>query len=263
MRRDKFYSLVRLQELNLNYFEQIITFLYNNFRPVILLVTSVFAIHFAYKKIGNKVSVQYFFGGRRFTPPHIEEVILSNKKDKPINIYGIHAVFHNDLWLELDKYSPPKVLKPYESLSLSMSPYTSLSVGSDKYEPDFMNLEIYIESDDKVIKCDSLYRSNLLKKYKRVSVHTCSLNGFVYDESVAYILVYSMGDNLKTAFISKSGYIGNEWELTPEYLGKDVTENTILQMIKMNKFDSIFKSYVLYRVIYSGKLERIEISQCA
>lgn len=242
----------------MNWFDQFITFSNANFRPVLLLVTSIFAIYFAYKKIGNKVSVQYSIGGRNFTPSHIEEVVLSNKKDKPVNIYAIHAVFHNDLWLELDKYSPPKILKPYESLSLSMNPYTSLNVGSDKYEPDFMNAEIYIESDEKVIKCESRYRTNLLNKYNKVSVNICSHNGFVYDESVAYILVYNIDSNLKTAFISKSGYIGNEWELTPSYLKKDATENEILQMIKHHKFDSIFKSYALYRVIYPGKLDRIK-----
>lgn len=220
-------------------------------------MSSAFAIYFAHKKIGNRVTAQYSFGGEGFTPSHITEVVLSNKKDKPVNIYAIHGVFHNDLWLELDKYSPPKVLKPYESLSLSMSPYSYLSVGSDKYEPDFMSAEIYIESDDKVIKCESRYRPNLLEKYSKVSVTKCSYNGFVYDETVAYILVYIIDNSMKTAFIHKSGYIGNEWELTPNHLGQNATDQNVLGMIVAHKFDKVFSSYVVYRVKSLGKLEAI------
>ena len=235
-------------------FDTIITFSNEFFRPFLLLVSSIFAIYFAYKKIGNKVTAQYSFGSANFTPAHIREVVLSNKKDKPVNIYAVHAVFHNDLWLELDKYSPPKVLKPYESLSLSMNPYSFLSVGSDKYEPDFINAEIYIESDDKVIKCESRYRPELLDKYSKVSVNRCSYNGFVYDETVAYILVYVLDNCLKTAFIHKSGYIGNEWELSPNHLGQNATEQNVLGMIKAHKFDQIFSSHVVYKVKSLGKL---------
>ena len=236
-------------------FDVIVTFLNEFFRPLLLLVSTAFAIYFAYKKIGNRVTAQYSFGGESFTPFHITEVVLSNKKDKPVNIYAIHAVFHNDLWLELDKYSPPKVLKPYESLSLSMTPYSSLKVGSDVYEPDFMSAEIYIESDDKVIKCESRYRPDLLEKYSRVFVKRCSYNGFVYDETVAFILVYIIDNSMKTAFIHKSGYIGNEWEFSPNHLGENATDQNVLGMIVVNKFDKVFSSHVVYRVNSLGQLE--------
>ncbi|MFT5760595.1 MAG: hypothetical protein ACI9LM_005382 [Alteromonadaceae bacterium] len=242
----------------MNCFDVIVTFLNEIFRPFLLLVSTAFAIYFAYKKIGNRVTAQYSFGGENFTPFHITEVVLSNKKDKPVNVYAIHAVFHNDLWLELDKCSPPKVLKPYESLSLSMNPYSSLSVGSDKYEPDFMSAEIYIESDDKVIKCESKCRPNLLEKYSKVSVKSCSYNGFVYDETVAYIIVYIIDNSMKTAFIHKSGYIDNEWELSPNHLGQNATDQNVLGMIVANKFDKIFSSHVVYRVNSLGKLEAIK-----
>jgi hypothetical protein len=242
----------------LSSFDEIVIFLNEIFRPFLLLVSSVFAIYFAYKKIGNKVTAQYSFGGKIFTPTHIKEVVLSNKKDKPVNIYAVHAVFHNDLWLELDKYSPPKVLKPYESLSLSMNPYSFLNVGSDKYEPDFVNAEIYIESDDKVIKCKSRYRPELLNKYAKVSVNRSSYNGFVYDETVAYILVYILDNCLKTAFIHKSGYIGNEWELSPRSLGKNATDQNVLGMIAAYKFNKVFNSHVVYKVISLGTLEVVK-----
>ncbi|MEM5527873.1 hypothetical protein WN093_03480 [Gammaproteobacteria bacterium AS21] len=242
----------------MSYFDVIFTLSNEIFKPFLLVVSSTFAIYFAYKKIGNRVTAQYSFGCEGFTPSRIKEVVLSNKKDKPVNIYAIHAVFHNDLLLELDKYSPPKVLKPYESLSLSMSPYSSLNVGSDKYKPDFMSAEIYIESDDKVIKCKSRYRPELLGKYAKVSVNICSYNGFVYDETVAYILVYVLDNCMKTAFIHKSGYIGNEWELSPNHLGQNATDQNVLGMIVAHKFDKFFSFHVIYRVLSLGKLEAVK-----
>jgi hypothetical protein len=243
---------------SLSYIDIIVTFSNEFFRPLLLLVSSIFAIYFAYKKIGNKVTAQYSFGGKNFTPSHITEVVLSNKKDKPVNVYAIHAVFHNDLWLELDKYTPPKVLKPYESLSLSINPYSFLNVGSDKYEPDLLNAEIYIESDDKVIKCKTRYRPELLSRYGKVSVNRYSYNGFVYDESVAFILVYVLDNCLKTAFVHKSGLICNEWQLSPNHLGQNATNQNVLGMIKANKFDQIFSSYILYRVKSLGDLEAVK-----
>lgn len=240
------------------FFDTAITFSNEYFRPIILMVSSGFGLYFTYKKIGSKVTAQYSFGGERFTPIHIREVVLSNKKDKPVNIYSMHAVFQNDLRLELGKYSPPKILKPYESLSLSMNPYSCLNIGSNKYEPDFMTAEIHIESDDKVIKCESRHHPELLGNHTPISVHICTHNGFVYDENLAYIIDYVLDNCLKTAFIHKSGYIGNEWELSPRSIGKNATDQTVLGMITTYELDKIFSSYVVYKVKSLGTLETVK-----
>jgi hypothetical protein len=244
-------------EFDLSWIEAVFAFLNAEFKPILILVSSALGIYFASKKIGQKVSAQYSFGGANFEPVHIKEVVLSNKKDKPVNIYAVHAVFHDDLWLELERCSPPKVLKPYESLSLKMQPYSFLHVGSDEYEPDFMNADIHIESDDKVIKCESRYRPQVLEKYRKVSVSRHSYNGFVYDESVAFILAYVLNGSLRTAFIHESGYIGNEWDLSPNHLGQNATEANIRNMLRIYGFESIFSSYILYRVESPGRLKPV------
>ena len=99
-----------------------------------------------------------------------------------------------------------------------------------------MNAKIHIETDDKVVKCESRHRPELLYKYDRVSKNTVSQNGFIYDETVAYILVYVLNSNLKTAFIHKSGYIGNEWDFNPNHLGEKATEQNILRMLNAHNF---------------------------
>lgn len=244
-------------EFDLSWIETFFVFLDAAFKPIVILVSSGFGIYFAFKKIGQRISAQYSFGASNFEPIHIKEVVLYNKKDKPVNVYAVHAVFHDDLWLELERCSPPKVLKPYESLALKMKPYSFLHVGRDEYEPDFMNAVIHVESDDKVIKCESRYRPQLLDKYRRVSIYRHSYNGFVYDDTVAFILAYVLNGALKTAFIHRSGYIGNEWDFGPNHLGTNATENNIQNMIRNYGFDAIFSSYVLYRVESPGKLKPV------
>ncbi|MCF2947978.1 hypothetical protein L0668_07660 [Paraglaciecola aquimarina] len=237
--------------------EAFIAFSNDKFRPILLLIASVFTIYFAYKKIGNKVTAKYTVGTSSFESERITEVVLSNKRDKPVAIHSIHAVFENDLWLQLDKYSPPEILKPFESIALSTKPYSFLSVGGDKFEPNYLDATIYLLSDEKTIKCDSSITKNILDKYTKISVNTCQYNGFVYDETVAFILVYIINDELKTAFIHSSGYIGNEWGFNPNHLGQEATKNNLFGMLHHYNFNKVFTAFTLYKVISLGKVEAV------
>lgn len=245
-------------EFLLNCIAGFFAFLDAEFRPLVIMASSGFGLYFASKKVGQKVAAQYRLAATMFQPFQIREVVLSNKKDKPVNIYSVHAVFNGDLWLELEKCSPPKVLKPYESLVLKVRPYSFLQVGNDNYEPEFMSAEIYIESDDKLVRCESRCRPSLVDRFRRVSVVRCSYNGFVYDDSVAFILLYVLDDSLKTAFIHKSGYIGNEWDLTPNHLGPNPNEHSIKVML--HGLVPMFASCELYRVKAVGRLEPVQLS---
>lgn len=184
-------------------------------------------------------------------------MVFSNKKDKPVNIYAVYAVFNDGLWLELERCTPPRILKPYESMALTMKPYSKLRVDNAEYKPEFSNATIYIESDDIFIKCESMYRPQLSNNHKKISIYRYSYNDFIYDETVAFILVYVLDKSLKTAFITKTGYIGNEWDFSPNHLRGAATEVNIKSMIHSHGFDSAFSSYVLYRVDALGKLQII------
>lgn len=244
-------------EFLLNCIAGFFAFLDAEFRPLVILVSSGFGVYFASKKIGQKVTAQYSVGSTPFQPPHIKEVVLSNKKDKPVNVYSVYAVFNRDLGLKLEGCSPPIVLKPYESLALKMTSHSFLHVGSDKYEPEFSNAKIYIESDDKLIRCESSYRPSLVDKFRTVSVVRHSYNGFVYGDSVAFILCYVLNGSLRTAFIHKSGYIGNEWGLDPNYIGRNLDENSVKVMLR--SFGATFDSCSLYRVESSGSLKPVPL----
>jgi len=224
------------------------------FRPLLILVTSSFAIYFAFKKVGNSITVQFSVASEGFSASRINEIILSNNKDKPVSIYSLYATFDNDLLLELKRFSPPEILKPYETIGIFTDQYSKLRVNDDEFAPNFIDAEIWIESAEKTIKCTARKRSNLLKGYKKVSKDCFKFNGFVYDDTVSYILNYRINNKLKTAFIHYSGYIGNEWDFQVNHLGSenDVTPDKIIEMLESNGFHDLFSNYQLVQVLLSG-----------
>ena len=64
-----------------------------HFRPVIALIASIFAVFFAWRKIGNKVNVTYTVTSGGSSHTRINNIVFQNKKDKPLSIYKIVAVF--------------------------------------------------------------------------------------------------------------------------------------------------------------------------
>lgn len=217
--------------------ESFVAFANEIFRPFLLIASSTFAVYFACKKIGHKVLAQYSVGGDIFTPVQIKEVVFSNKKDKPVSIYSIYAVFEKDLWIEL-----------VESASFKIEPYSYLSVSSDGFEPDYMKARIYIESDDHVIECKSLNRPELINEQKRVSKNKCQFAGFTYNENLSQIILHIMNGKKRCAFIDKSGYIGNEWGFSPNHLGEPPSKENIVRMLRLSGLEKAFESYIVYKV---------------
>ena len=64
-----------------------------HFRPVIALLASIFAVFFAFRRVGHKINVTYdtTFGG--LSDKRISNMVFQNKKDKPLSIYKIVAIF--------------------------------------------------------------------------------------------------------------------------------------------------------------------------
>ena len=233
------------------------------FRPLLILVTSSFAIYFACKKLGNSVAVQYSVSHEGFSAPRINQVILSNNRDKPVSIYSLYATFDNDVLLELKKFSPPEILKPYETIGVFTDQYSKLRIDNDEFSPNFLDAEIWVESADKVIKCKARKRSNLLKNYKKVSKDCFLYNGFVYDDTVAYILSYVNDGTLQTAFIHYSGYIGNEWNFQINHLGSEgnVTPEIVVEMLESTGLHNVFSDYQVVEVLHTGWKTKVGASK--
>lgn len=238
----------------MSYIDCFITFSNSYFRPILILISSAFALYFSFKKIGNNISVNYSISYQTFSAGSIKELVLSNNKDKPVSIFGIYALFENDLALEVKKFSPPIILKPYETIAIFPDKYSNLTVDGDEFHDMFHNVKFIVDSTNGVIHCNRNIKSNLINQYRTITKNTYLYNNFVYDESVSFILDYFFEGDKKTAFISKSGYIGNEWGFSPNHLGgaEKVTKDEIINMLEQSGLASIMSNYVLSEVVVSG-----------
>lgn len=220
------------------------------FRPVIAISASIFAVFFAWRKIGHKINVTYniTIGGSSDT--RINNMVFQNKKDKPVSIYKIFAVFDKSYCLEIHKCSPPFILKPYESISVETEEYSYLSVGEDRYSPKLWGAEIYVESDDKIIKCKARPHKTLAFDYMKISKTINRFNDIVYTDNVAYILVYAVNNTDKTAFLYDSGIILCEWDFHfngIKLIGEKLEADDIFQFLETH-YSKIIDSYLLYKM---------------
>lgn len=223
-----------------------------NLRPPLLLVATAFAISFALKKIGTKVKVSYKVGFEGFSHPRIVNLIFNNCKDRPVSIYSVQAVFEGELWLEIDKFDPPIILKPLETISVRTSEFSKLYVGNDEFNPDLRgNISIYIETNDNLLKCDNTKKKNLLEGLTVVSKETAKFDGKVFNSSVKFILQYVHKDVQKVAFFHESGHIGHEWSFgSLNNVGGVPSEETIKEFLSRTGLDSVISNYVCYRVSF-------------
>ena len=233
----------------------VVDFLNDYFRPILIFITSFFAVYFAMQKIGNKVIATYTTtSGLKYTT-YISAVTLTNKKDNSFAIWSIYAVIDKDYCLELDKFDEPVVVKPYETISLSMPEYSQLYCGEEKYSSYFPSekVEIYINIGNKEVKC----RKNIVKAsdfpleatnkiYKEVQ----KFDTHIYNENVKFILVYCLDEKYHTAFINEHGVIYNEWFMMPNGIKGTVTAQAINIFLETNRFNEIFSNYECYEMQY-------------
>lgn len=220
------------------------------FRPVAAIFASFFAIFFAWRKIGYKVNVTYDITLAGTSEARINNMVFQNKKDKPLSIYKIFAVFDKNYCLEVYKCSPPLILKPYESISVETEEYSYLSVGEDRYSPEFWDAEIYVESDDKIIKCRAKPHKTLAFDYMKISKTINRFNDVVYTDNVAYILVYAINNVDKTAFLYDSGVILHEWDFHfngIKFSGEKLEVDDVFQFLETH-YSRIIDSYLLYKM---------------
>ena len=224
-----------------------------HFKPIVVLIGSIFTLYFAIQKIGNKVVARYEVSTQFFSAEYISKVVLTNKKDKTISIWSIYAVFENELQVELKKFDPPIVLKSYETTSLSMPKYTELTINDDKFEPNYISgkVSLFLNIGNQLIECKKDKWKGSEPPYTKLSTRTHDFNGHVYNENLKYILIYNYNGNSHTAFIDKGGMICNEWDFSPNGLARNnINPEAIKQMLLKYGFHEMFTSYACLEVEY-------------
>lgn len=227
------------------------------FRPFVIVVSTIITIILSLNKWGNSVIASFTIHHDRLAFPRIDNIILANKKDKPVPIFGIYALFDKEILLKIEECNPPIVLEPYGSISLSTSPFSSLTIGNHLYEPDYDNATIILESVESIIVCKNLKRTlRGNKDYRHVMTHITKFNGIVHSKNFPYVLVYRLGDEVKTTFIHASGYLENDWDFDYQMIGlqpgQSLDENLINKFLIDYNYAALFKAYSIHKFENNG-----------
>jgi hypothetical protein len=221
------------------------------FRPILVVIGALVGLLLALKKFGYKISFRYTYSVGHFTEKYISNVVLTNHKDKNISIWAIYAVLDKDLVLTLSKFDPPLNLKPYETMGIKLPKYSSLYVGTDKYEPKFYSelMEILVDVGEKNVKCEAIEKRDNTDCYKKIQKSIDTFGGHVLNHHVAYVMQYELQGKTNTAFISNSGMIGNEWDFPHIRIeNKEVNSDTIKSVLIEYELNKVFSSIICYSV---------------
>lgn len=252
--------------------ENILCFFDTYFRPIIVIISTLFAIFFYWRKVGNSVVVTYKVSSDRISARRISDIIVTNKKDRPVPIYAIHALFNKEIVLTIKECKPPLILKPYELLSIETDEYSSLYLENQRYDPDLLQAEILIESVDGLIKCKKHKKKGVVSnKYRRVMKNIESFNNIIHMGNFKYILVYKYEGSIKTTFIHESGYLEHDWNFAYNMInfnGKSIDEKIINKFLIDFNYDKLFLGYRIflykdhdYILVYDKPLDKISVSE--
>lgn len=231
--------------------KQIVSFFDAYIRPIFFFIATTLAIHLGFLKIGSKVLATYSFGSAsKFSTSQIISITFKNKKDKPISILSIYAVISKKYKLNLLTNDPPIILKGLEAVSIAIPQYSKAIIGESELSHEHIHdIQIYISSGDGVIKCKGMESNdNELPGLTNATRITNSFAGVCFNENTAFILEYVYNDKQHTAFIDKSGLIGNQWIFSINKIDSFENEDSIKNFLHETGLDQIFSNYICYKV---------------
>ncbi|MCT7541780.1 hypothetical protein [Aliarcobacter cryaerophilus] len=173
------------------------------------VVATGFSFYFAWQKLGTSVNASYSISGDIFSEERLDNIILKNNKNKPIEIFTISALIDNKYYIEVERLDTPIILKGLEVVKINTSPVSEW--GFEKQENSLFSyekkIEIYISTSDSLIKCNSIKvkKFDKLKNLEIISKITRIHNGLVYNRNVLYIINYISDKNINSVLVLKDG----------------------------------------------------------
>jgi hypothetical protein len=215
-------------------------------RPVLLIAATLFSLIFAFRKVDEKIEVTYKVGFEKFSHPRVLSLILSNRKDKPVSIYAIYALFEGECLLELEKFDPPLILKSLETSSLKTPEYSKLFIDQDQIKPNLTGLiDIYVETTKKLVKCGKTKKLRFGDEFTEISKEVARFGNIVFDENIKFILQYSYNKTTKIAVFHVSGHIGGEWNFgSLNNLGCEPAKDNVKAFLDEKGVDNFLDNYI-------------------
>ena len=216
----------------------------------------LFSLFFAIQKIGSKVLITYSVGMNQLNEERIDNLTLINKKNKPVIVFSIQVVIDDHLVVEVEKFEPPLILKPLESVHIETTPVSHYYIGSEKWEADLSlrkKQDVYLITESNKIKCKvisspSINKLRFFNDYVPVAISNTKYNGIVYSsDKVRYAIVYYYDSKQHTAFVSRSGFILGDWEFRYNAIPPDELHSvdSIKNWIINTGFNKLFSNFAV------------------
>ena len=175
------------------------------------LILLPLSLYLGWKKVGTKIVTSISVEHQITLAPRISSIVLINKKDKPLVVFAAYAVINKEVYFRVETFNPPLVVKPLEATQIETEPYSELSIGLTKFEPDFVlsnKVEIYLALTEGIIKCKMANNPDLnsipaFKKYRIATKIVNKFNGIVYNDDAAYAILYRIDSHVRTAIVDR------------------------------------------------------------
>ena len=206
---------------------------------IFIIIGGCFSVYFYIKKIGFHVKSRFDFVSALGYESRIDNIVLENKKDKSVCIYGLYAVVDDRYFLELESFKEPLILNNNGVLKIDTKPFSSLLVETVRYELSFSSkIKLFLKLHNGYIQTNKIFcffPKRIDNKFRLISKGICRYNNIVYNSYARYILTYIFDNQMKTAFFSKYGKIYGEWNFHYNKIGKgqrEITDQDIRNLIK-------------------------------
>lgn len=215
-----------------------------------------FSIYLAWKKFGFNVAAHFSVGGSNLNARRLDDIVLTNHKDRPVTIFSIHASNEKSMitW-EVEKFSPPIILKPYETVSIKTSEYSAMYLNGQKYNIEYsFDISIWLDTERGMRRCNKPknIRDPLCivdGKYSKVSKTRQSFNGVVYDDRALYAISYydKKVNDLRTGIVLRGGVITGEWAYRINMVSKDFlnSKESVKDYLNQAGFGDFYEFFVV------------------
>lgn len=219
---------------------------------LISLVSASFAIYFACQKLQVKACVSFSMQSDRLYGTYISQLVISNKRDNIIPIALIKLEVIGSGTFTLVEFSPPLVLKGYESQGVDIPKYSTLysDVGEIELDPFKIPLLHLITMSGKEINCEIESHiterdfNNIITKFVN------KFNDIVLTDKMAFIFSYKLEGNEKNLIIDRRGMFYENNPFPFNYI--DTTRTQIVEQIKdyitNTGYHEWFDNYMLFSV---------------
>ena len=229
--------------------EMIQNFITTNWGTILATLSFGISGYFAWQKLTHKITLSYQVNAGSYADEQINKLVISNRRDRTVSIWSIDAVINNDIIFEVYKPQAPLILEHGESISMSPEKYSFLTLEGDHFKAELLRgkIDFYANLGNKIVKCspEQITGNNNHKSLRRASKTSRIIDGHLYDESVNFILIYYFDGAKRLAFFEDNGFIGNEWNKTPNHMGaRDYSADDIMKMLELYGYAEMFTNYV-------------------